>query len=82
MPRQIMEKVPGIEGTTPCPKRSKDLEIITRMKQKRDGSEARAEGSLIDGERNDRALRYEKLGAQTRERGVEEGALSATLPHS
>lgn len=62
--------------------KSKERRITTRMKQKRDGTEAREEGSLIEVNRNEWALRYEKLGAQTRERGMEEGDVSATLPHS
>lgn len=52
MPRRIMKKVPGIEGMTPCSKRSKELEIMTRTKQKREGTEARAKGSLIEVNRN------------------------------
>lgn len=59
-------------------------EIVSGKEQEseKDGAVQRGEGSLKEVNRHERAGSDEKPGTQTRERGVEEGALSTTLPHS
>lgn len=63
---------------------SNERQIVSsrEWESKKDGAEQRGEGSLREVNRHERAGSDEKPGAQTRERGVEEGALSAALPHS
>ena len=61
---------------------SKEHKIIGCRERENDRAEARGEGSSREVNGHERAGSDEKPGAQTRERGSEEGALSATLAHS
>lgn len=62
--------------------RSKERGIASRRERETDEAVQRGEGSWREVNRHEWAGSDEKPGAQMRERGLEDGAPSATLPHS